>query len=248
MLPSPYGPDRSLLLASILLIGGVLLTTGLIYLLVTIGPMLPSPTHSPEAQIAHSSPRTTSAPQREGDRTRARPLHTHRSASRNRHLHRSGTHSPPSMRFPDRLSPDLPSTTYSPETQPLFSSGIPTITDLPTERSGRLPDASILGHSSPPQNHSEWPSTLSHLNRRLQALSGALATANRARSFETRSRAESEPSTAPGPTSDSPGVPNPPPQVLIDGRLGWLTAAGATYATLRLRTQAASDEESLPHP
>jgi hypothetical protein len=246
MLPSPYGPDRSLRLAAVVLLGGGLLSTGLIYLLVTIGPMIPSPANTPEAQIAHSSRNSISALQRERDRPRTRPSHRRQPAPSNRRFRRSRTHHSP-LSTPYHLFPDHPSTTSPLDTYSPHSIESPEIAGLSPEPLPRPSAAPVIGRSTPPQNRPEWTTRLPHLNGQLRALSGALTPPHRS-SNKRRARADNTTSLTPGANSASPGVPTPPPQVPADGGFGWLAATGKTHAALRLQTQAASNKGTNTRP
>ena len=118
---------------------------------------------------------------------------------------------------------------------------------------GGLPDAggtpltADLG-PGPSSKGTAWRSEASRLGNRARALSGALGQLDRSsRSAGGRTGASgtsgdaSTASTrdghrAPADPPDPPGDDDPP-QVPVDGGLGWLAAAGAAYAANRLRKQ-----------
>ncbi len=268
---SPYGPDLSLLIAAVVLIGGCLLAAATVYLLSTSAGTVTDwhRTRLAEAQ-AQKEARSTA------HRSARRPAPTARSRRSSRGARSS---SPPFGRVPTWTGSELPAPppeAPSPETYDLRPDmshadlGMPS--DAPNSgligsgasrrepepptsggpSAGNTPLTVDLGTESPSEQ-TGWQSDASTLGRRARALSGALAHLDRAnKSANETSRAGRNPasgnaSTAsanrgPHATTDPPLPPDDPPQVPVDGGLGWLAAAGAAYAANRLRKSQDANE------
>lgn len=241
MLPSPYGPDRSLLLASVLLVSGGLWASGVIYLLSTIGPIIPRPADSTQAQGLRLPLSPPSTLHRLRDRFRTRPSHTRWSPSSKRPLQRSGTR--PAHALNRRSPPPLSTPSFSAPQSPL-AVGAATPPDRPRRRNARSPVSSAPGRGAPSQDRVGWTAPLRPLNRRPRSLRRALVTAP-PRSSKERSPAAPKASSAPDSTPARPDLRRRPPQMPIDGGLRWLTAADT--ADPDLRPQTPSDSGTGPN-
>ncbi len=241
MLPSPYGPDRSLLLATVLLVSGGLWASGVIYLLSTIGPILPRPAYSTEAQGLRSPLSSPSTLQRIRDRSRTRPSHTRWSPSSKRPLQRSGTR--PTHALNRRSLPSLSAPSFSAPQSP-FAVGAATPPDRPRRRNARSPVSSGPGRGAPSQDRVGWTAPLPPLNGRPRSLRRALVTAPPSSSKE-RSPAAPRASSAPESTPARPDMRRRPPQMPIDGGLRGLTAADTAYPDRRPQTP--SDSSTGPN-
>lgn len=269
--PSPYQPDRSLLLATLILLGGSLLGAAGLYLLTGVPGATGGQNHtSLTVQSGTPSPPSTASP----SASSARAFESSR-----RTPVPSPLFSVPSPRTgSDKVAPSFSPSGKTYALRPDMSHaefGSPSGgsdpgrsnsgtaragTGSPSDRgpdAGSAPQGIDLGTRSSSASSgagAEWRSEASELGRQARALSGALAHLDRSgRSADEPPRSDGSSSAPDGDAStaatdrgsraasDPPDPPPPPPQVPVDGGLGWLAAAGAAYAANRLRKKA--DEE-----
>ena len=252
--PSPYGPDRSLLAASIVLVGGLLLAAGAVYLvsdLTTGGPRWHAGVQMPNRSWNAASPRSA---------RRAPSPGVRRPGSALPPLVGGGT---PAWAGQSQ-SPQLGSSTGRYDLNPDF--GHADLGSMSTSGSGerrasgrvsqggpsmaaRSPTVD-LGRSSTPgdgESGAAWRSELSRLDGQMRALSGALAALDRSEGSHsqgteaTRSGKQGG-TTSSGVVTSSRDVPTPPDPVPVDGGLGWLAAAGAVYAARRLQQRRTGED------
>jgi len=261
--PSPYGPDRSLSIAIAVLIGGGFIVGATVYLLFTSAGSLADwhRTRLAEVQFKTEAPaearrsarrRASTPPPRERPR-RARP--TPQTFGRLPALPKSNTPvAPPPSPTPELydLNPDLshanlgpaPNANSKPADRHLADNGSASVPSG-TADMDRAPLSSTL-NSRGPRKSTSWQSEASTIRRQVRALSSTLDHLGRTNksaqqpSAEHTSASSSAPSgSSPNPRQRSsgspPAPPDSPPQVPVDGGLGWLAAAGAAYAANRLR-------------
>ena len=258
--PSPYGPDRSLLVATLVLVGGLGVVAGGVYLVSVLSADV---SHWQQARVADAQIERSVGPSRSG----ARVPYRGRASMRGRTISpapaggrapawASGT---PSTGAPFRaptgggydLNPDFGHAQVgapAPST-PAPSAGVASSSSTPNV--GRAPLTVDLGRGTP-SSSGAWRAEASRLNGRLRALSGAIAGLDRGSRRSAESNAEgttSESSRASGgqsaartSTNSAPGMPGSPDQVPVDGGLGWLAAAGAAYAVRRLHGASREDD------
>ena len=270
-LPSAYGPDRSLLLAIAILLGGGLFAGAVLYLLNSTAGTV-AEWHRARLAEANAQERARVETMRPAEP----PLSSGRPLGRQPGLrlppppavplwNAQGASDPPPAQPPE-FRPDLRYGALSPSYE---SSAAPNGTALsgPSEgprsvdgETSSLADAPSLTAdlgTGPSGGHGSWRSEVDELGRQARALSGEIARLNRARSAgrsepPSQSGGPSGSSTtagsSPSPSSGTPpSTPGPPSQVPVDGGLGWLAAAGAAYAANRLRKEhkeRGSDDET----
>lgn len=270
--PCPYGPDRSLQIAIALLVGGGLFATAALYLLVTSAETFTGPYQArlTEAQMqqqarsaARRSPRRFAPGARRNRPSRRFGNTPFATSAPGRVPAWAGSGPSPPPRIPAQGLYDLrPDMSYA-ELGPPPNGQEPGLAGAGVSRgdgaspTGGLPEAggdpltADLGSGASSKSTS-WRSDVSRLGDQARALGGALAHLDRsgrsaggdpgtgtsgdatAASAKNGRRTTSAPPDPPG--SDEP------PQVPVDGGLGWLAAAGAAYAANRLRKQREEDK------
>lgn len=258
---SPYRPDRSLLLAIGLLVGGAVLCAGGVYIL----SFLSLDTTDGGTEYASVRDETPVPP---------RPA-TNASRPARRSSPLAGGRAPAwaqSTPSPRRSIRPVPQAAYevNPDyghadlgAPPAFSGMRPSTGAAEIEETGSSSAGVNAGRGSLTVDFGggasggghEWRASASILNSRLRALSRAFARMDGAngslqppgsRAGGHRSGGEaSTASSGPGPndTGSAPGPPEDPNQVPLGGT-EWLAAAGAAYALNRLRTEEGEDDES----
>lgn len=271
--PASNGPDRSLLIAATVLVGGCLLGAGTLYLATTLAeelaPLRPTHTTAWGEQQRDTAPHysavarpTAPTPPRMGGlraQSRSQPL----AGGRLPAWAESGPTAPPARR------PSPPPKTYelradlsharvealpSPGETQASAPEAPSnalAASRPSAAPNRSPSPDLTPESAASGAETEWTSELSRLNGRLRALDGALAQLNRNDGSAARGQTKHSQRTealrgesGAERTASAPSPPNEPPQVPVDGGLGWLAAAGAAYATQRLWAQSGAGTET----
>lgn len=258
----PYGPDRSLLLAIGILVGGLTVCAGGIYLLSVVGThavqgggvkVVPEPQTSSRlsdgAVRSVRSPHRSAAPRGSGGvPTWAQPEpHTGRSLAR-----RS-----PSTAY--MVTPDFGYAELGSAPDVSVGGGAPGAVGEGGQLGTMRPEGGDLraefGRDATRNSEGQrsgWRAAASTLNGRLRALEGALARRDRGvgggqaqGQAATQERGKvSAASAGPGPSAASgPGTPDAPNQVPLGGA-EWLAAAGAAYAVNRLRRNQEGEDDS----
>lgn len=256
---SPYGPDRSLLHAVILLVGGLALCTAGVYVL----SFLPADSVPSERRLANLR-----HPFRAPSGSRVRPTRNRRTAAPvvggrvpagvgGERPSTSHTRSTP--RAPYEIAPDLGHADLGGSSP---AKGAPPTGGMVGAESGRASGGEVgaggafvavdLGRGAPAERNRGQP-TASVLSRQLRALDSELSRLARKRGTSTsagsRTREEDGSTRASSGeavtaargqrskrTNSVPGTPDDPSQVPLGGT-EWLAAAGAAYALHRLRKE-----------
>jgi hypothetical protein len=270
-LPSAYGPDRSLLLAIAILLGGGLFAGAVLYLLNSTAGTV-AEWHRARLAEANAQERARVETMRPAEP----PLSSGRPLGRQPGLrlpppppvplwNAQGAPDPPPAQPPEfrpdlrygALGPSYESSAAPNGTALSGSSEGPRSVDGETSSLADAPSLTADLGTGPSGGHGSWRSEVDELGRQARALSGEIARLNRARSAgrsgpPSQSDGPSGSSTtagsSPSPSSGAPpSTPGPPSQVPVDGGLGWLAAAGAAYAANRLRKEheeRGSDDET----